>query len=73
MATTIAQGRAEMEALKASYKMEKRDAALADRLKGYRANIIKPKPVESKIKREDYPSRQAYRHALAKQGKGCRQ
>lgn len=70
MATTIAQGRAEMEALKASYKMEKRDAALADRLKGYRANIIKPQPIEPPIKREDYPSRQAYRHAQTLHRKG---
>lgn len=73
MADTIAQGRAEMEALKASYELEKFEAAMADRMKGYRANIIKPQPVESPIKREDYPSRQAYRHALAKHGKGCRQ
>ncbi|WP_066280289.1 hypothetical protein, partial [Blastomonas sp. CCH1-A6] len=68
--STMAKAEADMEALRASFEMAKFEASMADRMKGYRANIIKPKPVESKIKREDYPSRQAYRHALAKQGKG---
>lgn len=71
--SAMAKAEADMEALRASFEMAKFEAAMADRMKGYRANIIRPQPVEPAIKREDYPSRQAYRHALAKQGKGCRQ
>lgn len=65
----MAKAEVDMEALRASFEMAKFEANMADRMKGYRANIIKPQPAESPIKREDYPSRQAYRHALAKHGR----
>lgn len=65
----IAELKIDYSHFKKLFEMKRYEQALEDRMKGYRANLIKPQPAEPAIKREDYPSRQAYRHALAKQGR----
>lgn len=63
--TAMAQRKRDIEAMEQFQKMKQWEADARDNLAAYKANIKHREPVEPQVKREDYPSRQAYRHAVS--------
>lgn len=66
----MADAKSQSEALAELYKQKIRAAQIDARLSALDANVAKPQPFEPAIKREDYPSRQAFRHAQTQLRKG---
>lgn len=63
--TAMAQRKRDIEAMEEFQKMKQWEADARADIAAYEANLKRPQPVEPQVKREDYPSRQAYRHAVS--------
>ena len=68
--TAMAQHKRDIEAMEQFQKMKQWEADARANLAAYKANIKHREPIEPKVRREDYPSRQAYRHAVSQMRKG---